>query len=155
MALNAAAAVAVGEAVGVPLADMVERLALGRSMDHRMEMRRTSTGTLLIDDCYNANPTSMQAALETLKEIPGTRHVALVGVMAELEDPRLSHREIRDFAVQRGIELIAVDTDLYGIDGVDIERAIDVALELTHEDVLLVKGSRVAALERAVVALTE
>jgi len=155
MALNAAAAVAVGEAVGVPLADMVERLALGRSMDHRMEMRRTSTGTLLIDDCYNANPTSMQAALETLKEIPGTRHVALVGVMAELEDPQLSHREIREFAVQHGIELIAVDTDLYGIDGVEIERAIDLALGLTHEDVLLVKGSRVAALERAVIALTE
>jgi UDP-N-acetylmuramoyl-tripeptide--D-alanyl-D-alanine ligase len=134
---------------------MVERLSTGGSIEHRMEMRRTSTGTLLIDDCYNANPTSMQAALETLAAIPGRRRVAVLGVMAELEDPVSSHHEIRQVAVELGIDLVAVDTDLFGIDGVDIDMAIDEALQLTHEDVVLVKGSRVAALERVVDALTE
>jgi len=155
MVSNAAAAIAVGEAIGVPLTDMVERLSTGGSIEHRMEMRRTSTGTLLIDDCYNANPTSMQAALETLAAIPGRRRVAVLGVMAELEDPVSSHHEIRQVAVELGIDLVAVDTDLFGIDGVDIDMAIDEALQLTHEDVVLVKGSRVAALERVVDALTE
>lgn len=155
MAMNAAAAIAVGEAIGVPLVEMVERLARGGGMDRRMEMRRTSKGTLLFDDCYNANPTSMQSALETLSEVPGRRHVAIIGVMAELADPTTSHRDIYTLAIENGIEIVAVDTDLYGVAGVDIETAIDYALQLTHDDVLLVKGSRVAALERVVDALVE
>ncbi len=155
MASNAAAAIAVGEAIGIPLDDMAHRLASGRGMSRRMELHRSSTGTLLLDDCYNANPTSMQSALETLAEIPGRRHLAVVGIMAELEDPARSHREIERMAQALGIELIAVGTDLYGTAGVDVETAIDRALQLTHEDVLLVKGSRVAALERVVDALIE
>lgn len=155
MASNAAAAITIGEAIGVPLLEIADRLGAIGGMDHRMEMRRTSTGTLLFDDCYNANPTSMQAALETLAEVPGRRHLAVVGIMAELENPAASHEEIRDLATRLGIEIIAVDTDLYGIPGVDLETAIDETLQLTHDDVLLVKASRVAALERIVDALIE
>lgn len=120
-----------------------------------MEMRRTSTGALLIDDCYNANPTSMRSALDTLAEIPGRRHLAIVAVMAELDDAERLHLEARQRAEERGIEMVAVDTDLYGLVGVDVETAIERALQLDHDDVVLVKGSRVAALERVVDALTE
>lgn len=155
MAVNAAAAIAVGEAIGVPLEDMVGGLAIESGMARRMEMKRTSTGALLLDDCYNANPTSMQSALETLAEIPSRRRLAIVGVMAELEDPATLHRAARAWAESHGIEVIAVDTDLYGIGAVDADAAVERALRLDHDDVVLVKASRVAALERVVEALTE
>lgn len=155
MAANAAAAIAVGEALDLPPEEVVGRLSEATGASRRMEMRRTSTGALLLDDCYNANPTSMQSALDTLAEIPGRRHVAIVGVMAELDDAERLHLEARQRAEERGIEVIAVDTDLYGLDGVDVESAIERALRLDHDDVVLVKGSRVAALERVVDALTE
>ena len=155
MASNAAAAIAVGEAIGIALDSMVAGLAEGAGMDRRMEMRRTSTGTLLLDDCYNANPTSMSAALETLVEIPARRHVAIVGLMAELDEPAALHAEMRTWAEEHGVQLIAVATDLYGVEAVDIDTAVDRALQLTHEDVLLIKGSRVAGLERIVDALIE
>lgn len=155
MAANAAAAIAVGEAIGVSLDDMVAGLAAESGMARRMDMRRTSTGALLLDDCYNANPTSMQSALETLAEIPGRRRLAIVGVMAELEHPEELHRAARTWAEEHGIEFVAVDTDLYGIGGVDADTAVERALRLDHDDVVLVKASRVAALERVVDALTE
>lgn len=155
MAANAAAAIAVGEAIGVSLEDMVAGLATESGAARRMEMRRTSTGALLLDDCYNANPTSMQSALETLAEIPGRRRLAIVGVMAELENADESHRAARTWAEEHGIDIVAVDTDLYGVGGVDADTAIERALRLDHDDVVLVKASRVAALERVVDALTE
>lgn len=155
MAANAAAAVAVGEALGVAPEEMAARLSEADGASRRMEMRRTSTGALLLDDCYNANPTSMQSALETLADIPGRRHLAVVGVMAELEEPEYLHRAASTWAEEHGIEVVAVDTDLYGPAGVDVETAIERALQLDHDDVVLVKGSRVAALERVVDALTE
>ena len=155
MAANAAAAIAVGEVIGVPLDDMVAGLATESGVARRMEMRRTSTGALLLDDCYNANPTSMQSALQTLAEIPGRHRLAIIGVMAELEDSENLHCAARTWAEEHGIEIVAVDTDLYGIDGVDIDTAVERALRLDHDDVVLVKASRVAALERVVDALTE
>lgn len=155
MASNAAAAIAVGEAIGVSLEAMVEGIAAESGVERRMEMRRTSTGALLLDDCYNANPTSMQSALETLAGIPGRRRLAIVGVMAELENPDELHRAARTWAEEHGIEIVAVDTDLYGVGGVDVDTAIERALRLDHEDVVLVKASRVAALERVVDVLTE
>lgn len=155
MAANAAAAVAVGEALQVSPEEMAGRLGEATGASRRMEMRRTSTGALLIDDCYNANPTSMRSALDTLAEIPGRRHLAIVAVMAELDDAERLHLEARQRAEERGIEMVAVDTDLYGLVGVDVETAIERALQLDHDDVVLVKGSRVAALERVVDALTE
>ena len=81
----------------------------------RMELRRTAGGALVLNDAYNANPTSMRAALETLAALPGPRRRAVVGVMAELDDPGPEHLAIAEEAARLDIELIAVGTDLYGI----------------------------------------
>ncbi len=69
-----------------------------------------------------------------------------IGVMAEIRDPALEHRAIHAYAAERGIEVIAVGTDLYGTAPVaDPVGALGV---LSAGDAVLVKGSRVAGLER-------
>jgi UDP-N-acetylmuramyl pentapeptide synthase len=61
----------------------------------------------VLDDTYNANPTSMRAALEALAGVTAVRRIAVLGEMAELEDPVAGHREIAELARALGIELVA------------------------------------------------
>ena len=81
-----------------------------------MAVHRLPSGAVVIDDAYNANPTSMAAALDALVAIPASRRIAVVGLMAELDEPAAAHRSVADRAAEQGIELIAVGTDLYGVD---------------------------------------
>lgn len=150
MASNAAAALAVGHALGLPLSPMA--LALGRAVvsDRRMQVRRTARGATIIDDSYNANPTSMEAALRTLADMNADHKVALLGVMAELEDPHDAHRRIADVVRGLGLDLLVVGTDSYGVAPLSIDEAIARLAALGPDAVALVKGSRVAGLERVV-----
>ena len=155
MALNAAAAIAVGEALGVNLELMVESLRSASISDRRMQSKTTRNGALLLDDCYNANPTSMAAAIETLAQIPADRKVAVLGVMAEIENPEKAYADISRLARATNIEIIAVVTNGYGSIPLTIDQVIE---QLNHCDssaAILVKGSRVAALERVVDAVIE
>jgi UDP-N-acetylmuramoyl-tripeptide--D-alanyl-D-alanine ligase len=153
MAHNAAAAIAVGEALGVPLSQMVESLRSATISDRRMQMKTTRNGALLLDDCYNANPTSMAAAIETLAQIPATRKVAVLGIMAEIENPESAYAKIAHMAQAGSIEIIAVGTDGYGSPAVSIDQAIERIRQCDDSTVVLVKGSRVAGLERIVDAV--
>jgi UDP-N-acetylmuramoyl-tripeptide--D-alanyl-D-alanine ligase len=153
MALNAAAAIAVGEALGVDLELMVESLRSASISDRRMQSKTTKNGALLLDDCYNANPTSMAAAIETLAQIPADRKVAVLGIMAEIENADKAHADIARLARANNIEIIAVGTSGYGSTPLTIDQVIE---QLNHCDssaAILVKGSRVAALERVVDAV--
>jgi UDP-N-acetylmuramoyl-tripeptide--D-alanyl-D-alanine ligase len=118
-----------------------------------MELRRTPDGALVLNDAYNANPTSMRAALETLAALPGPRRHAVVGLMAELHDPGPEHRAIAEEAARLDIELIAVGTDLYGVTPVD--DPVAAVGPLGPGVAVLVKGSRVAGLEAVVARLLE
>ena len=151
MASNAAAAIAVCGAAGVSPEDAARGLATAQLSAMRMETTRLASGALLVNDAYNANPTSMSAALESLAAMTATRRIAVVGVMAEIEEPAVKHRAIADLAVSLGIELITVGTDLYGVAPVD--DPVAAIGSLTGGEALLVKGSRVAGLERVAVAL--
>ena len=71
--------------------------------------------------------------------------------MAELDDAPAGHRQVAAQAAALGIDVIAVGTDLYGIDPVD--DAVDALGELRPGDVVLVKASRVGGLERVAEAL--
>ena len=153
MAHNAAAAIAVGEALGVPLSQMVESLRSATISDRRMQMKTTRNGALLLDDCYNANPTSMVAAIETLAQIPATHKVAVLGVMAEIENPESAYVKIAQLAKAGNIEIIAVGTDGYGSPAVSIDQAIERIRQCDDSTAVLVKGSRVAELERVVDAV--
>jgi UDP-N-acetylmuramoyl-tripeptide--D-alanyl-D-alanine ligase len=154
MASNAGAAIAVGVALGVSLDSMVSGLANAMVADHRMAEAVTTKGAMIVDDSYNANPTSMEAALRTLASLPTSGKTAVLGLMAELDDPATSHRKIADLARTLGIQVVAVETDLYGIAPVSLSEAIDLVSSLGSTDAVLVKGSRVAGLERLVDAVS-
>ena len=73
--------------------------------------------------------------------------------MAEIDNPVAAHQEIHRFAQSLGVELIAVDTDMYGPPAVTLQQAVAIAQREGKNDALLVKGSRVAGLERLVAAI--
>jgi UDP-N-acetylmuramoyl-tripeptide--D-alanyl-D-alanine ligase len=146
MATNAAAALAAACVCGVDLHAAASALGNATLSPWRMEIGRTAAGTIVVNDAYNANPASMRAALDTLSRLVVTgRRVALLGVMAELADPAADHADIAAIARESGIELIAVGTDLYGVE--PTADPLAAVRSLSGDDALLIKGSRVAGLE--------
>jgi UDP-N-acetylmuramoyl-tripeptide--D-alanyl-D-alanine ligase len=148
MAVNAAAAAAAALVLDVDLASVAEGLSVARLSPWRMEIHRLPSGAVVVNDAYNANPASMRAALDTLARLPARRRIAVVGLMAELHRPEPDHRAIAEEAAARGITLVPVGTRLYGVDPVD--DAVEALGSLAGGDAVLVKGSRVAGLERLV-----
>ncbi len=152
MAVNAAAAVATAIAAGVTFDQAAEAVGAVELSPWRMEVSTTASGALVVNDAYNANPTSMRAALAALVETGATELVAVVGEMAELgvEGPA-EHAAVTAEAVAAGIRVVAVGSPSYG-DGADHVADIDAALAvlgvLDENTAVLVKGSRVAGLER-------
>jgi len=147
MATNAAAAAAVALSCDVPLPAVVAALQGASLSPWRMEVRTAVSGAVVINDSYNANPTSMRAALDALASLGGiTRRLAVLGPMAELgPDSETSHRELAGYAASLSVEVIAVGTTEYGIDPTD--DAISALGSLGRGDAVLVKGSRIARLE--------
>ena len=144
MVTNAAAAIAVSGVVGVDLAAALEALATATVSGMRMEVTIAPGGATIVNDAYNANPTSMIAALDALAAMDVQRRVAVLGLMAEIEDPERSHREIARHAIELGLELVAVGTDLYGVEPVD--DVVALLGRLGPESAVLVKASRSAGL---------
>jgi UDP-N-acetylmuramoyl-tripeptide--D-alanyl-D-alanine ligase len=146
---NALAALAVAGACGVAIDAAAAALRHPAWSPWRMELHRTRSGARLINDAYNANPTSMAAALRALAATPARRRVAVLGVMAELGANGVAHhRAVRAMAEELGIEVIGVRAPAYGADGVaTIDEALERVGELGPDDAILVKGSRVAGLE--------
>jgi UDP-N-acetylmuramoyl-tripeptide--D-alanyl-D-alanine ligase len=161
-AVNALAALTAYWALGLPLAE-AHRGSMQVSLSrHREEERPLAGGGTLINDSYNANPTSMAAALEHLAErARGRRRVAVLGDMAELGvDSPLYHGEVGGAAARAGVELlVAVGPHargyLEGAEGVPARLwspGVSEALPLLHAlveagDCVLVKASRSMGLE--------
>lgn len=151
MALNAAAALAVVGAVGGDVAAGAAALADVRLTAMRMEVLATASGAVVLNDCYNANPTSMRAAIDALTALPAGRRVAVLGVMAEISDAEAEHLAIARYAAERDVTVIAVGTPLYGI-APSAEPLAQLG-SLAAGDAVLVKASRAAGLERVSAAL--
>jgi UDP-N-acetylmuramoyl-tripeptide--D-alanyl-D-alanine ligase len=147
---NALAALAVGLCCGVPLDAAVGGLSGASLSPWRMELLRSPTGATILNDAYNANPTSMTAALEALAALPARRRVAVLGEMAELgARSGREHQGIAGLAGRLGVEVLAVGTTAYGGASVaTIDEAVAALGPLGGGDAVLVKGSRVAGLER-------
>jgi UDP-N-acetylmuramoyl-tripeptide--D-alanyl-D-alanine ligase len=151
MALNAAAALACVGVVGGDVAAGADALASVSLSAMRMQVTRTAGGVTVLDDSYNANPTSMRAAIDALVALPADRRVVVLGVMAEISDPEVEHRAIADYARERGVEVLTTGTALYGIEPLD--DPVNALREIGPGTAVLVKGSRVAGLERVAAAL--
>jgi UDP-N-acetylmuramoyl-tripeptide--D-alanyl-D-alanine ligase len=164
---NAALAVTVAGVAGVGLDAAVAGLAGAVGSPLRMDLRRSPAGVLVLNDSYNANPTSMAAALEALASLGG-RRFAVLGPMAELGPHSAGeHQRLGKLAAAAGVELlVAVNApDLAegaraaGADAVEVgtpEAAVTALTPyLRSEDAVLVKASRVAGLERVANALLE
>lgn len=151
MASNAAAALACVGAVGGDLAGGAAALSDVGLTAMRMDVQRTAAGAIILNDSYNANPTSMRAALDALADLTANRRVAVLGLMAEIADTEAEHRAVAAYAADRDIELIAFGTELYGVTPTD--DPVAVLGSLASGDAVLVKASRVVGLERVAAAL--
>ncbi len=151
MAVNAGAALALAGVLGVDLHDAAAALAGVDGGPRRMSIVTAAGGGVILDDSYNANPTSMLAGLHALLRIPARRRVALLGVMAEIADAQALHRGIASFCAEHDIELVPSGTNLYGVEPAadPLERVGSVAAG----EAVLVKGSLVAGMDRFVTAL--
>ncbi|MEL6984187.1 MAG: cyanophycin synthetase, partial [Actinomycetota bacterium] len=148
---SAAMAVCSAGAAGVPLERALAGLAGAEISQWRMDVAEAASGAFVINDAYNANPTSMRAALAALAALDAERRVAIIGLMAELGDEGpAEHTAIAAEAEAAGIEVIAVDAPIYGsgVEHVPDREAAAAALgPVGAGDAVLVKGSRVAGLE--------
>jgi UDP-N-acetylmuramoyl-tripeptide--D-alanyl-D-alanine ligase len=154
--LNTLAAVAAAIALGVRPEGHVDV----RFSSMRGEVVELGGGVTVVNDCYNANPMSMRAALDHLAESPAERRIAMLGTMAELGKRSGDyHREIGDHAREVGIDLlvtVGADAVAYaeGFDGETRSVATPEEARALIEEValpgdrVLVKGSRSAGLER-------
>jgi len=155
MVQNALAASAAGLFLGMELPEIAFGLSEGTLSPARMQLETASSGFLVINDAYNANPVSTKAALEALASLNKSgRKVAVLGLMAELGDnAREFHEEVAAYAHSLELDLLTVGTDLYGQTP---ENDIDQSLAgLTTGDAVLVKGSLVAGLQSLAQRLLE
>lgn len=153
---NALAAAAAGLAQGVPIEAIPDGLREASLSPWRMELRQARAGGIVINDAYNSNPTALEAAMHSLAAIDADRHVAVLGLMAELgEHSEERHAEMGDLAHELGIELVTVSCPLYGtgIDVPTIDAAIDAVGPVGPGVAVLVKASRSAGLESVAGAL--
>jgi len=175
-ALNACAAFAVAHQMGVAPEAIAGALRSAELPGARMRVVQTPSGATVIDDCYNAGPDSMRAALQTLLDFPGAgRRVAILGDMKELgEFSESEHRVIGQFAGQFLDVLIGVGGETRPLLNSAIRAAGEVEQELEvhwfpssseareesapmirEGDIVLVKGSRSIGLEAVVEELTK
>jgi UDP-N-acetylmuramoyl-tripeptide--D-alanyl-D-alanine ligase len=156
---NALAAAAAVLAVDVTVEHLAEGLGLAELSPWRMHLVRRADGVVVLNDAYNANPTSMVAALEALQHLDARRRLAVLGPMAELgEHSDAAHREIALAAAELDIGVVAVAAPGYGPTVrhvADLDEVVDALGPLAVGDAVLLKGSRVAGLERLADRLVE
>jgi UDP-N-acetylmuramoyl-tripeptide--D-alanyl-D-alanine ligase len=160
---NALAAAEAALALGIGLESVQAGLAGLAPVPGRLCPRRAGA-VRLIDDTYNANPDSIAAAVAVLVGLPG-RHWLVLGDLGELGTQSLDlHREVGERALAAGVErlatvgrLSAAASEAFGPGAQHFpdQTSLAEALrgELTQDDLLLVKGSRTARMERVVKAL--
>jgi UDP-N-acetylmuramoyl-tripeptide--D-alanyl-D-alanine ligase len=170
MVQNALLALAAGIELGVPLEAGIKSLAKTRLAGGRLE-RKTIGGVTYLDDTYNANPDSMEAALNTLRVIPGSgRRIAVLGKMGELGDyASTGYQRTGQAAARLADILLTVGSESFAIASAARESGLGRVHEVENSaaaarmlsqlarsgDIVLVKGSRSARMEEIFQHLTK
>lgn len=155
---NAVAAGAAALACGAGLEAVAAGLGDAVLSPWRMQLEQAPSGALVLNDAYNANPVSTEAALRSLAALDARRRIAFLGTMAELGPLHdAEHRRITVLAADLGLRLVAVAEPAYGAAEAvaDLAAAAALAADLGDGDAVLVKASRVAGLERLAALLLE
>src|SRR5881392_4035631 len=169
---NALAAAAAAHALGVDIAAVQAGLEAFQPPGMRMEVTQLPTGVTVLNDAYNANPASMAAALSTLAASRGRRRLAVLGEMRELgAEAACAHRELGAAAagarldalfllgphaaeVRAGAEAAGLPAERITIAASHDELAARLAAYCRAGDLVLLKGSRGAAMEEVLRRLT-
>jgi len=162
--VNALAAAAAASAAGATLAQVQTGLAAMEPVRGRLQLKMAQSGAQILDDSYNANPSSVRAGIDVLAGLDG-RHWLVFGDMAELgQFAAVAHEDIGRYARERGVErlfatgpLSALAVEAFGAGARWFPASEALSRELDATLVkgvsLLVKGSRSNRLERVVDAL--
>jgi UDP-N-acetylmuramoyl-tripeptide--D-alanyl-D-alanine ligase len=165
-AINALYAIAVAGSLGLAPDSIAAGLAAATGSRWRLDLERRADGVVVLNDVYNANPTSMAAALRALAALPATgRRIAVLGDMRELgRESDAAHVEVGALAERVGVDVLVgvgeggaliveaangVETRVAVADAAGALDALDVVEpKLQRGDVVLVKASRAVGLER-------
>lgn len=170
-ASNATAAFAIALALGYSPDECVRGLEAARAHARRLQILDAPGGVTVVDDCYNANPASMNAALRTVQELSAAegRAVAVLGDMLELGSAESHEHTQMGIAASDRVALLALfgprmkQAHLQAVKrlGANVQHFEEVGAlvawlkqQLRPNDFVLVKGSRGMRLERVVEALT-
>lgn len=163
-ALNAAAAAGAATALGLEMGEFTRRMGATTGSDWRMDVH---IGDLtVVNDAYNANPQSVEAALRTVAAMPGNRHIAVLGTMSELGSVcEIEHRRMGEVAVAVGFDRVIIVGPDHGYalgarelvtNAAGLKDAADTLQRVSEPgDVVLVKASRSAGLERLALDLVQ
>lgn len=166
LALNVVAGVSMAYMLGVPIPEIIKQIETYEPADNRLKINYLPTGGIIINDTYNANPVSMQAAIETSRLLKGNnRFVAVLGDMLELgEYEEEGHREVGRYVATNQVDIlitvgsrakyIAEGAIAAGMDQTRIYHFFDKTECLTflhhnlnYTDIILFKASRGLELE--------
>jgi UDP-N-acetylmuramoyl-tripeptide--D-alanyl-D-alanine ligase len=160
---NALAAIAVGLQSGMGLEECAAAVGEMRAGDKRGEVLEWR-GAMLINDCYNSNPTALNAMVDALMAIPGERHIAVAGEMLELgPEAEALHAACGLQMAERGVDFVlgvrgaagamvlaATDAGVEGVFVASPEEAGEwLVANVRAGDVVLLKASRGVRLEKA------
>jgi UDP-N-acetylmuramoyl-tripeptide--D-alanyl-D-alanine ligase len=163
---NALSAAAVGLEYNISTEDIQRGLLEADFTSLRMETITLDNQAVLINDCYNANPLSVRAAVDVLNEFPGERKIAVLASMLELgKESAAAHEDIGNYIFEKNIdilvtvgklaEMIALGAEKSGMLNEKIysfnsnEEAADfLKSEYREKDIILVKGSRANEMEK-------
>lgn len=163
---NAVAAAACANALDVSVAAIVKGLEAFSGVAGRLQCLKGVDGSTVIDDSYNANPSSVCAAIDVLANVPAKK-ILILGDMAELGDSAISaHQEVGLYGRDKNIDyLLTIGTytkaasDRFSVNNFhfdDIDQLIGSAKTMADSNtVFLIKGSRSSRMDRVVQALVQ
>ena len=160
---NVMAALAVGEHFGVSLEEGIKAIEAYTPSNKRSQMTRTERNTLIVD-AYNANPTSMEAALNNFSNVEAGHKIAMLGDMLELgEESNKEHIRIAQMAINLGLDKVCFVGEEFTKAVADMEASGNAICfstsselaewlksEMVNDSVILIKGSRGTRMENVI-----